>query len=52
MSCRKRGYTSQAKARKGVRYMSGRRQKPGECKIYLCPHPEHDGIYHLTSQKR
>ena len=48
--CGKVCYTSRAKARKKLRWFSGKcnyRQR----KAYLCPFPEHEGLWHLTSQR-
>ena len=47
-TCRKRCYSSAAKARKKLRSMSGGKHRH-ERTVYACPFPEHAGQYHLSS---
>lgn len=49
--CNKVCYKSRAKARKKLKWFSGRgnyRQRDA----YPCPFPEHKGVWHLTSQRQ
>ena len=50
--CRKRCHKTKAKANKHLKYMSGKRHHRGEVKAYLCPHPEHEGRWHLTKHRK
>lgn len=49
--CRKKCHRTKAKAMKAIRRMSGRRSKPAEVTAYQCLHPEHEGVWHLTSHR-